>query len=286
MAGFNTTKQLADSELKGATKYSTWRKTPSQITTNAVWFDLSMSAGNPVPQYYASSPLVSIAFKQSVDGGIPHGGNVSPKTKHLRKTTIISTVATALPMPMILCDYLMFYPFIDEGSTDEQFLTNSIVLPRYSDGAGVQIMAVSVASRTGGQSFFVNYTNQDGVAGRITPVVIQNTATANGHIVTSQSANALQAGPFLPLQGTDTGVRSIESVTMLGTDVGLFTLVLIKPLATSQILEITAPVEIDHFIQQAIIPQIQDDAYLNWLCLPQASLSGTALHGDIEVVWN
>lgn len=38
---------------------------------------------------------------------------------------------TALPMRMILLDYLMYYPLIDEGTTDEQFMTNTIPLPRY-----------------------------------------------------------------------------------------------------------------------------------------------------------
>ncbi len=225
-------------------------------------------------------------MKQSTDGGIFHGGNVSPLTKYLRLTTCITITATALPMTMILCDYLLYYPFIDEGTTDEQILTNSLPLPRYTDGKGVQMMAVSVAARTGGQSFLVSYTNQDGVAGRISKTVIQNTATANGHIVTGQNANALAAGPFIPLQTGDTGVRSIESVTMLGTDVGLFTLVLVKPLGQTMIRGIDAPVEKDYLLQANNLTPVQDDAYLNWLCLPNGSLAATPIHGDIKIIWN
>lgn len=58
---------------------------------------------------------------------------------------MMATASTALPITLTLCDYLMYYPLIDEGTTDEQFMINSENLPRYETGAGVQVMAVSVA---------------------------------------------------------------------------------------------------------------------------------------------
>ena len=286
MAGFSKVADLVTAEENGSTRFSTWRKTPTQVSTQGVWFDLSMSPGNPVPQYYAASPAVAIALSYSTDGGLYHGQAVSPQTKHLRQFAALTGTSTPLPMPMRVLDYLMFYPFIDEGTTDEQFMTNIVMLPRYTTGAGVQIMAVSVAGRTGGQSFFVNYTNQDGVAGRISQTVIQNTVSVNGSIVTSQTANARAAGPFIPLQTGDTGVRSIESVTMLGADVGLFTLVLVKPLAQMCLNEITAPVEIDYFKDFAQCPKIEDNAYLNIICCPNGSLNGAPIHGYLKTVWN
>lgn len=286
MAGFSKIGDIATAEENGFVRYSTWRKTPTQISTIGIWFDLSMSPGNPVPQYYAASPAISIALSQSVDGGIFHGGAVSPKTKHLRQVMAMTTTATPLPMPMMLLDYLLFYPFLDEGTTDEQFMTNTIPIPRYTDGAGVQIMAVSVAGRTGGQRFFVNYTNSNGVAGRISKTVIQNSVSVNGSIVTSDRAINGAAGPFIPLQDGDTGVRSIESVTMLNADVGLFTLVLVKPLAQMMIRGIDAPVEIDYLQNFSQCPIIKDNAYLNFIACPSGSLASVPIHGDIKLVWN
>lgn len=286
MTGFRSVGELVDAEAEGKAQFATWRKSPTQVSTIGVWFDLSMSPGNPVPQYYAAAPLASVALSRSVDGGLPHGGNVSPSTKHLRRVMVMSAVATAMPMPMMLLDYLMFYPFIDEGSTDEQTLTNSVTLPRWTDGEGVQIMAVSVAGRTGGQSFYMTYTNSDGTAGRISQTVVQNSVSVNGSIVTSDRANALARGPFIPLQQGDTGVRSIQSVTMLGADVGLFTLVLVKPTAQLQLRGIDAPVEVDYFGDFGQCPTIADDAYLNMICCPAGSLAATALHGTIETTWN
>ena len=284
--GFSSVQALADAELAGQTWYSTWRKSPSQVSTIGVWFDLSMSPGNPVPQYYAASPLVGVPMSYSDEQGLNHGRNVSPLTKHLKRVTVMTSTATALPMPMILCDYLFYYPFIDEGTTDAQSLDNTQTLTRYTDGEGVQVMAVSVAGRTGGQTFQFSYTNSDGVAGRTSQTVIENAVSVNGSIVTSDRANANARGPFIPLQAGDTGVRSIESVTMNGADVGLFALVLVKPLAQLSLRGIDAPVEVDYLLDFGQLPRIVDDAYLNFLACPAGSLAATALHGDLTVVWN
>lgn len=284
--GFASVSELAAAELAGRSWYSTWRKSPSQITTIGVWFDLSMSPGSPVPQYYAATPLIGAPMSYSDQQGLLHGRNVAPASKHLKRVTVMATTATALPMPMMVCDYLFYYPFIDEGTTDEQLLDNTATLPRYADGEGVQMMAVSVAGRTGGQSFSVSYTNSAGVPGRTTGLVVQNSVSVNGSIVTSDRANAGARGPFLPLQAGDTGVRSVESVTMAGADVGLFALVLVKPLAQLQLRGIDAPVEADYLTMFGQLPRVEDDAYLNFLACPAGSLAATALHGDITVVWN
>ena len=259
----------------------TWRKVPNLVTTQGIWFDLSMSGGMPAPQYYAATPLTATPMSFSSDRGIFAGYDVSPATKYLSKTVTV-TGSAVTPLPMYLLDYLMYYPFIDEGTTDPQDLDNTNTLPRYTDGRGVQVMAVSQGSRVGGQSFYITYTNQDGVAGRISKTVIENTAAANGHIVSSSLATAGASGCFIPLQDGDTGVRSIEQVTMLGVDVGLFALVLVKPLATTQIRENTAANEKNYFLQGTFPPEIKNNAYLNWICIPNGSLSGAVLFGDLQ----
>lgn len=280
-----STKDLVEAELDGKWNQYTWRKVPNQISTQGIWFDLSMSAGMPVPQYYAATPLTATVMSFSSDRGIFHGYDVAPDTKYLRMTVAQTATATALPMDMYLLDYLMYYPFVDEGTTDPQDMDNTNTLTRYTDGVGVQVMAVSQGSRTGGQQFNITYTNSDGVSGRVSPNVTMNTATANGSIITSATATSFSSGPFIPLQEGDTGVRSIEQVTMLGPDVGLFALVLVKPLAQTQIREITAVNEKDYLLQGGVCPEIKNDAYLNWICLPNGSLSGSVVYGDLKVLW-
>lgn len=281
------TKQLIDAELEGRVRQYVWRKTPSQASTAGIWFDTSMSPGNPPAQYYIGGILTSTVLARSTDGGLYHGANVTPSTKYLRSVTAMTATATALPMPMILCDYLMCYPFVDMSLTDQQDMTNSTSLTRYTDGKGVQVMAILTNAGVGGQSFFFTYTNSDGVSGRISKTVKMNTATAIGTVITSDiSALDSSGNPFIGLQDGDSGVRSIQSVTMLGADVGLFALVLVKPLLWTAINETTAPYEKDALLIGGDIPRIYDDAFLGFLALPRGTLAATALVGDLKVIWD
>lgn len=288
MAGYKGLFEINEKINDGKSFYSFWRKTPSQITVAGQWFDMSMSPGNPAPQYYAASPLIAQQMKFSTDGGIRHGLGVTPQSKFLSRFLIMSASATGLPMPFILCDYLLYYPFVDTGTNDVQSLTNSVSLPRYTDGAGVQIMAVSVAASGGLQpTFQVSYTNSAGVAGRTSRLHTLSTNTFNGAIMSNDQTTAVSTMPFLGLQSGDTGVRSIESVTFVsGTDVGLLSFVLVKPLLTGVILEQTAASEIVCQPHTSTMPQIYDDAFLSLLTLPNGSLSGVAFHGEIETIWN
>lgn len=284
--GFSSVRDIIDAHENGSVKYATFRKAPTQTTTVGIWFDLALSPGNPVPFYYASSPLEGVVMDSS-NGGLPHGKSVSPYTKVLRKCLALGTVATPLPMPMMILDYLMYYPFIDESlAAEEQLMVNNFPLSRYEDGAGVQMMAVVVAGHAaGGATFTVKYTNQDGVTGRVSQSVTLNNQFVNGTILTSALATAGCSGPFIPLQDKDTGVRAIESVTMSGADVGLFTLVLVKPIAQFSLRGLGAPVEIDYLKDFSQLPVIKDDAYLNFICCPVGTLAGTSIHGELTVAW-
>lgn len=283
--GFRTVAEASAAERDGYTRISTWRKSPAQVTGAGIWFDLSMSPGNPAPQYYAAAPMVAKAMSQSEDGGMYHGQPVSPMTKQLRRFLGMTASAGAVPMPLQLLDYLLYYPFVDEGDTDVQSFVNVETLPRWTDGAGVQVMAVVVGGQTGGQSFYLRYTNSDGVPDRLTPNITMNAQAVTGTLVSSSPALVGGSSPFLPLAPGDRGVRSIEEVQMNGADVGLFTLVLVKPLSPASLRGIDAPVEIDYFMSMPALPVIQDDAYINAICCPMGSLSGAALHGAITTVW-
>ena len=57
---------------------------------------------------------------------------------------IMNTAANAVPNYVMMLDYLLYYPFVDMSVTDAQPLVNTVTLPRYTSGVGVQIMAVQV----------------------------------------------------------------------------------------------------------------------------------------------
>jgi len=289
MPGFANARVLADAQDAGKYLYASFRKQATQTTGAGIWFDLSMSPGNPAPNYYIGTPGQFTPMRQSTDGGLRHGGNVSPSKKFLRKLMVTTATAAATPCQLLLMDYVGFYGFIDESVLGPQPLDNTTPLPRYVDGRGLQLMPVVVAGQTGGQTFTVEYTNQDGVSGRVTNVATMSTQFVNGTILNSLRSGAAYAnnGPFLSLQPGDSGVRSVQSVTIGGIgDVGLFALVLVKPLASIALRGIDAPTEIDYLTDMAALPQIEDDAYLNFLALPNGSLSGAPIIGVIETTWN
>lgn len=286
--GFRSIREVVTAELDGRMRAYEWVKNVNQVTTQGVWYDLTGAAGNPkAKQWFDASPLVAQQIKQSTDGGIFHGGSMAGgMTKHIRSMRLQCATVTPLPMPVILSDYLLYYPSVEDGNTDPQVMDNTLTLPRYTDGAGVQIMAVTISSRTGGQQFYVTYTNQDGVTGRTSKTVVQNSAAAPGSVTTSQTANALSAAPFIPLQAGDTGVRAVESVQMLGGDTGFFAIVLVKPLASSNLRGIDSVYEKDFLLMANELPKVEDDAYLSLLALPNGSMSGVPLRGNLKVVWN
>jgi hypothetical protein len=96
-------------------------------------------------------------------------------------------------------------------------------LTRYTSGEGV-MAGIVIFTQIGNTatSIQVSYTNQAGTSGRT------STATSFGQTIREQNAFIP-----IPLQAGDTGVRSIESVTLAGTTglVGNFGVCLYKPLA-------------------------------------------------------
>lgn len=286
MPGFGRYGALADALEQGQSFYGSWRKSPSAVTTIGIWNDLSMAPGNPFPNYYASSPLIAAVLNG--DEGIRHGGNVSPYTKHLKSLMMLTATATALPLTAILLDYLLYYPFVDMGTSDLQSMNNGVTLPRYTDGEGVQIMAVitNPPGAPSGLTFTVNYIDQDGNP-QTTPANTFGAGTVTGTLATTGRAVAGLSGPFLTLAAGSTGVRSITGFTMTGAlDVGLLSLVLVKPLAMHGIRGIDAPVERDYFIDFPSLPRIIDGAFLGLIACPSGSLAATAIFGDITTVWN
>jgi hypothetical protein len=279
-------RSLVVAEQDGQTFMSAWRKQPAQVTTAGVWFDLSMSPGAPVPNYYIGPSNKFTTLTQGSDGGIPHGPGVSPigAQKFLRQFMALTGTAAATPLPMFLMDYQGFYPFIDESITDEQFMDNSTRVLRVTRGC--RIMPVVVAGHIGGGTFFVRYTNDNGVSGRQTPQhVLTSAQLVNGTVITSAGALGNSRGPFMALQAGDSGVSSVDSVVFEVADIGLIALALVAPLASHMILGVDAPVERDLLMDASMAPEIKDDAYLNLVVYPSGSLSAAPIFGYIRTCW-
>jgi hypothetical protein len=163
--GFGSIRSLVEAqEDHGRIQYSTFYKRPVNVNDARAWLDLSMVSGNPRPNFYASNPCEAAVLNPL--HGIFHGGNVAPKTKHLVRLAICGTDVDLAGSTFLLCDYLLYYPFIDMDSTEEQILDNPVSLPRYVDGNGVYAVLVASATFIGGARVSINYTNQSGITER------------------------------------------------------------------------------------------------------------------------
>jgi hypothetical protein len=242
-----------------------------------------MASGNPLPQYYAATPLESAVLDGS--RGIFHGFDKSPSHMYLASLGLLTT-GTGLIGAFKLLDYLMYYPFIDGDDTDVQTVSNTITLERYTDGEGVMAMLVCVAPTTGGGSFTFDYVNQDGVT-KTAPTQNYTTTAANiASILTSQQAVAGSVGPFLQLASGDRGIRSIVSFTNLSAAGGLSSIVLVKPLADIACREVGTLMEVEYISQRAGPPRIYDGAYLGLIANTPATMAANVLIGYANFVWN
>jgi hypothetical protein len=284
MPGFKNIRAYVDANLSGGYHITGYRKVPSQATAAGNWCDLSMASGNPVPNYYASSPLTAATL--DFEKGIWHGTACAPAQKHLRNFVCMTPTANAIPSYWMLLDYLLYYPFIDMDAVGEQQdMINTVTLPRYATGAGVRMMAVNVAPTVGGGQFFVTYTNQAGVAGRVTPTQFCSTST---NIASLTAATQVNFGfqPFIPLQDGDSGVRSVESVTFTVANGGLMALVLVHPIRNITLRDINAPTEKESVREIPDTPRVYDGAYLNMIGMtPVGTIAGGLIAGYAEFVW-
>lgn len=283
MAGFRSVGAFADAYEEGRVHTCSIRKVPSQASLANWWVDLSMASGNPKPQYYFAAPLEA----QTLDGytGIFHGADKAPAAMYLAALGLMTQSAVMVGRYMLL-DYVLYYTGIDGDDADPQVLDNTTALPRYSDGAGLQVMAVFIAPSLGGGAFVFEYVNQDGVT-HTSPVQVCSTTAGNiASLATAQPALAgTPGGPFLLLASGDTGVRQVNSVTFTAASGGLLALVLVKPLADLAIREINTAAEFA-CVRNRPLPKIEDGAYLNLICAPAGSVAAAVLSGYATFVWS
>ncbi len=268
--------------VRGQSHSATFRKTTAVATTAGVWFDGSNMAGHPVTNFYASTPLKAEYLLGRE--GIQTGPEVAPYQKYLKRATVMCSAA---PVNLLFHDTLLYYPFIDGDSTEEQVFDNTNALTRNTSGHGVMAFVVAQGAYTGGAEFFITYTNQNGVSGRTSKICRSNVSATAGTVISSgPSSGAMSNAWFIPLAEKDTGIRSVQSFTFLTANGGIFSLVLCNPLGTLTIREANVPAEKDFLLDNGMaMPEILDQSFLSFLVLPNASIAGAAVYGNINTVW-
>jgi hypothetical protein len=186
--------------------------------------------------------------------------------------------------------------FTDAGSGTNTMWAQT---PRYSGGVGCQaFFTVQTQPTAGGPTLSASAydvspgTGSPGTGSRTfqgTPTMGATADAYAGRVLHSGNA-AGRFGPFLPLQGGDTGVARVNSFTWSGgtayTGSGVTALCIVRPLA-----DIAIPVsgmwsERDLVNQLPSLPQIEDGACLGWMLFSTAATPASSpLTTAIDFGW-
>lgn len=233
--GFAGVREWSEAFDAGRFHMTAFRKAvPSAATVANDFVDYTYFAGNPVANFYASSPLEAARIDANKGIFLRDVGQSQFLKDFCTMSAASSATATSNQnQRLALCDYLLYYPFIDTDAVGEQQdMVQTETLPdRYPEGGQIMCVSQSAASTVG--TFTISYTNQDGVAGRTTQVTYTKAVGGGGVLVTSGTSAVAGSLPFVMLQGNDKWVRSVESVTFTAAGGGLMAIVLVRPIMHS-----------------------------------------------------
>ena len=253
------------------------RKVSGSITVYRQ-FDLSYSGGLPLPNYYATSPLEMAVLNG--DRGFYKG---SPNTgqKYIHKLALTNFNTNLATANCTVYDYVAYVPFVDLDNTEEQEIV-TMDLPRFTDGKGLRVIAVSQGAGTGNTTLTMTYINQDGEEKSASTML--DAAHGAGSIITSGQMTAGSA--YMRLAQGDYGIRKITKVKCDVSVGAICALVIVKPLCHIGFMDLGITNEVDYLIDRGGLIPIHNDAYLNMCIFNNAPSAQTPnLTGYVQIIW-
>lgn len=259
--------------------------TGSRTCINSNTFTASSSSGLLLTYTNDFNTFSKVRFTTS--GTLPTGLSLATDYWTIRVSTTTCRVATSLANAIAGTAI----SFTDAGTGTH---TMTMQIPRYQDGVGCEaFFVVQTQPTAGGPNLSASsYTNTAGTAARAFQGSPTMGATADAYatrIIHSGNA-AGRYGPFLPRQGGDTGIKSIESFTWSGgtayTGSGVVALCVARPL-----LDLALPVtgmwsERDLVNQLPSLPQVMDGACLTWLLFSAgATTNNSPFNAVVDLGW-
>lgn len=192
--------------------------------------------GTGVPNFDARINGEPKSLYPVISGGkeqLYHGPSMAPYRRYLHGVESAAFGSLSVTASFMVYDLLAYYPFID-GDGGLQTMDNTLSLPRYADGAGVQMALLNtvIPNTSGSSSVVVNFDNQDGVSVNTPVFSMINAGTSNGY--NQQGINNYSSitslAPFVLLPSGSTGVRRVNSINIPQATGGAYALCLIKPL--------------------------------------------------------
>lgn len=261
-----------------------YQKRTSNASTSAAgrWHEFFTATGIPAAGSFSGAAGVATQMTSATQGALNVGNSaVGPDIKHLLNLKAQSPTATLVPTTMYLVDFLLYYPslVVTGGPTA---LNNTATLPRYTNGEGVMaIVAAQTAIGAAAPVLTFTYTDQAGNTGNVA-----NAVTAPAVSVPISTLFPSDGSPFVPLAGTDTGIRKIDSYTIGGPTSGTVAVILCRILSEIDVYAINTGVRVDHLAQVPSLPKIEDGACLGFIGVAGgAMIASSVFSGTIDAVW-
>lgn len=264
MSGFASFDQTIDAQtVQGKGQIVIGNKASITTIAGAI-HSLWTAAGQPGAGAFGGTPLAARAVNGSTTGAITFTNPTAPDTLHMLTAWLTSTIAAGT---FFLVDRLLDYPTIDCTSTSLQTFNNTVTLPRYTDGTGVEMFA-EVTTNLGAtpQTCTFTYTNSAGVGSRTTTLA---------PVVSSAVARVPQTGFFIPRQAGDSGIRSVQSAQFGGSmGAGVMNLTLCRPYFVLPCTQANFPFLLNLVTSFPLLHQLVDNRALVWLIKAATTSSG------------
>jgi hypothetical protein len=246
------------------------------------WHEFFTAGGIPTAGTFSGSAGVATVMNASTQGALNIGtASVSPSIKNLVSWKIQSPTATVVPATFYLVDYLLYYPAcVVTGAPTA--LNNTATLPRYTSGEGVfPIIAVQTALGAAQPALTLTYTDDGGTGSN---VGLALTSPVNSASISTLFLN--NGSPFLPLAGSDKGVRKIDSYTLATGTTGTVAMLLVKVIAEIDLYAINTGVIADYIANIPTFPKIEDNACLGIIGVPGGAMAANSVvSGTLTTVW-
>ena len=267
--------------------------TTAQATTNTLGRSATFTAD-------ASTDLMTYTSTTNLPSNILTGTRVRLTTT----TTLPAPLATATDYYVIRMSDGTFelattYANALAGTqiniTDAGTGTHTItwLLPRYTNGAGVQAIIFNPAATAMGAAtpnLSLGYTNSAQTASRATPTVlpIGKSAASNSHILYTGATGTGKYNYMVPLQSGDSGIAEINTIQNSVSYVsGTYTVLLVKEIGRFPLSTLGLASERNFLFEYPSMPRIYDGAALYFaLGSGVATPASSAISGMLTFVYN
>jgi len=292
MPGWSTVADMvSELEITGKLGEINFHRVTAFNTASQVGYaiELLQGTGQPTGVTFSGTAGVATSMTNSTTGALPINGNVSTDNRFLIDFQM-TTPSTGTPFVAYLCDFLIYYPNLNINATPTT-LDNTVTLPRYTNGIGVQaIVTVTTTLATTTPTLTFTYTDSanNSTTGAITAVATANANRPSTLWTVNQGGTGANLGPFIPMGSTGQGIKHLDSYTIAsGTSTGAVTALLVKPLMAIPVTTTGVAQEKDMVFQFPSFPKIVDGACLGIILVSSGGSFNTndIFKGRIRYGW-